>query len=133
MGNSKPPGSDIKSKEKILTLSEEQVSVDRERKIDAVFRLTRTTQAREEVVEAELMHEQVEIRHVLRNQILEEGIIPQVREEHGVLIIPVIEEQIEVIRRQVLKEEIHVITRTTSEKYRQKVILRQQDVTIVKD
>jgi stress response protein YsnF len=55
---------------------------------------------------------------------------PPVREEGDVTIMPVIEEIVVVERQLILKEEIHIRQVHATEKYRETVVVREQDAMI---
>ncbi len=133
MGNKNEPLDEYAEGVDKMQLAEEQVNISKERSVDARYRIHRTTHVNEELLEAELSHDEVDIRHVAINQVLGENASPQVRQDGDVLIIPVIEEQVEIVRRNVLKEEIHIHKRSKTENFRQSITLRNQEVTIEKE
>lgn len=116
-----------------VPLAEERAELTTEKVVDRRVRITRTTHADEKILETELSQEEVVIEHVIKNEPVEEGQIPQVRQEGEILIIPVIEEQVEIIRRYVLKEEVHVRKIKNTETHQEKVILRRQEFTLSRD
>lgn len=116
-----------------IPLAEEQAEVSTQRVVDRRIRINRSTTTAEQLLETELWHEEVEIKHVEKNEPVEEGYFPQVRQEGDVLIVPVIEEQVEIIRRYVLKEEVHIHKLKKSEQFQQKVTLRSQEIEINKE
>lgn len=116
-----------------IPLAEEQAEVSTQRVVDRRVRIQRSTTSAEKLLEAELWHEEVEIKHVEKNEPVEEGYFPQVRHEGDVLIVPVIEEQVEIIRRYVLKEEVHIHKLKKSEQFQQTVTLRSQEIEISKE
>lgn len=132
MENTKMPRAE-EHDEATLKLAEEQVEITKHRHVDAKVELHRTTHSRDELLETELTRENVEILHIPRGEVVNDDSLPQVRQEGDVLIIPVIEEEVEIIRRKVLKEEVHIIKHQATEKFRQSVTLRNQEVTITKD
>ena len=66
-------------------------------------------------VQAPLLHEDVEVRHVAVNRVVTEH--PPVRRKGDTVIVPVVEEELVVTRRLVLKEEIHLIKRRTKQRF----------------
>ena len=112
------PQQDEAEQHEIIPLAEEQAEA--------------TTTA-EKLLETELWHEEVEIKHIEKNETLEEGYFPQVRQEGDVLVVPVIEEQVEIIRRHILKEEVHIHKLKKNEQFQQKVTLRSQEIEISKE
>ncbi|QKJ85534.1 hypothetical protein PMPD1_0559 [Paramixta manurensis] len=117
----------------ILPRVEEQAELRTTRIVDSRTLVSRTTVTDEALLETELQRNEVEIKHVEINQPVDENNIPNVRQEGDVLIIPMIEEQVEIIRHHVLKEEVHIHNINKKEPFKQKVILRRQEVTISKD
>lgn len=117
----------------VIPLAEEQAEVSTTRVVDRRVRIHRSTTTAEKLLETELWHEEVEITHVEKNETLEGGYFPQVRQEGDVLIVPVIEEQVEIIRRHILKEEVHIHKLKKNEPFQQKVTLRSQEIEISKE
>ncbi|QHM76949.1 hypothetical protein C7M52_02936 [Mixta theicola] len=116
-----------------IPLAEEQVEVSTTRVVDRRIRIQRSTTSAEQLLEAELWREEVEITRVEKNEPVEEGYFPQVRQEGEVLIVPVIEEQVEIIRRHILKEEVHIHKLKKREHFQQQVTLRSQEIEINKE
>jgi stress response protein YsnF len=65
-------------------------------------------------VSAPLVREDVEVRRVAVNRVVEEA--PKVRRRGDTVIVPVVEEELVVTKRLVLKEEIHLVKRRTKER-----------------
>ncbi len=116
-----------------IPLAEEQAEVSTTRVVDRRIRIQRSTTSAEQLLEAELWREEVEITRVEKNEPVEEGYFPQVRQEGEVLIVPVIEEQVEIIRRHILKEEVHIHKLKKREHFQQQVTLRSQEIEINKE
>ncbi|MBS6058845.1 DUF2382 domain-containing protein [Mixta calida] len=127
------PQQDEAEQHEIIPLAEEQAEVTTTRVVDRRIRIHRSTTTAEKLLETELWHEEVEIKHIEKNETLEEGYFPQVRQEGDVLIVPVIEEQVEIIRRHILKEEVHIHKLKKNEQFQQKVTLRSQEIEISKE
>ncbi|HCW46534.1 MULTISPECIES: DUF2382 domain-containing protein [Mixta] len=127
------PQQDEAEQHEIIPLAEEQAEVTTTRVVDRRIRIHRSTTTAEKLLETELWHEEVEIKHIAKNETLEEGYFPQVRQEGDVLIVPVIEEQVEIIRRHILKEEVHIHKLKKNEQFQQKVTLRSQEIEISKE
>lgn len=124
---------DMADKRETLSLAEEEAELTTTRVVDGRVKVTRTTVPVEKLLEGQLTQEEVSIEHITKNERLHADAIPQVREEGDVLIIPVIEEEVEIIRHSVLKEEIHIHKRKIAQPYEEKVILRRQEVKIVRE
>ena len=127
------PQQDEAEQHEIIPLAEEQAEVTTTRVVDRRIRIHRSTTTAEKLLETELWHEEVEIKHIAKNETLEEGYFPQVRQEGDVLIVPVIEEQVEIIRRHILKEEVHIHKLKKNEQFQQNVTLRSQEIEISKE
>ncbi|AUY23981.1 MAG: DUF2382 domain-containing protein [Mixta calida] len=127
------PQQDEAEQHEIIPLAEEQAEVTTTRVVDRRIRIHRSTTTAEKLLETELWHEEVEIKHIEKNETLEEGYFPQVRQEGDVLVVPVIEEQVEIIRRHILKEEVHIHKLKKNEQFQQKVTLRSQEIEISKE
>ena len=93
-----------------IPLVEERLEVGKRRVESGRVKVRVAVDRREEMVPAELAHDQVQIRRIPRNVAVIE--LPGVRLEGDTTIIPVVEEQLVVEKRLVLVEEIHVIRRT---------------------
>ena len=72
-------------------------------------RVDKHVQKRIRRIQGPMIHEDVEVRRVPINRVVEEA--PRVRQRGGTVIVPVVEEEMVVTRRLVLKEEIHLIKR----------------------
>lgn len=113
-----------------IELVEEQLEVSK-RDVERGRVIVRTrVEEREELAEAVLHQEEVEVERVARGIVVEA--IPAVREEDGVLIVPVIEEQLVLSTRLFLKEEIRISKSTRREIVREPVRLRGERVEIVR-
>jgi len=91
---------------------------------------TRTEQ-REELVEAELAREEVEVERVPIGR--EIDVVPAVRQEGDVTIVPVVEEVLVVQKRLVLVEEVHLRRTRRSETVSHPVTLATQRAEVVRD
>lgn len=116
--------------EQRLVLYGEKVEVSRRRVETALVRATATTRSREQLVEAELTHERVEVERVPVGRTVDS--VPPVRQEGDTTILSVVEEVVVVERRLVLKEEVHIRRVKTTEHHRETVTLREQEPTITR-
>ena len=107
-----------------------------EEEIDATTRAVKTGSVRVDKhvekrfrrVEAPLLHENVEIRRVPLNRVVD--VAPKTRRMGDTLIIPVVEEELVITKHLVLKEEIHLITRRTKDRSVQEVELNRETAEI---
>ena len=116
------------SEELVLPLSEEQLMVGKRAVESGLVRIHTHVVEREELAQATLMREHVEIERVPINQIVASASAP--REEGDVMIVPVYEEQLVVEKRLVLKEELHIRRTRTTEEWSESVTLRREEVEV---
>ena len=114
---------------KVIELQSEQIEV-RKRVRRTLVRATRTTYTRDQVVEQDLARETVVIERVPIGRVVDA--VPPVREEDGVTIMPVVEEMLVLERRLILKEEVHIRRVHTTERFKETVSLREQEVTVTR-
>jgi len=107
-----------------------------EEELDASTRAVRTgsvridkhVEKRIRKVEAPLIHENVEVRRVPVNRVVERA--PKMQRNGDTVIIPVVEEELVVTKRLVLKEEIHLITHRTRDRSIQEVELNRESAEV---
>lgn len=116
------------SKEDVLHLAEEKLTVTRKQVDDGRVSVNRFTTTHDETVNLLLRHTQADIRRITKNERI--NTMPEIREENGVLIVPVVEEEVEIIRRLVLREEVHIRQQETTVEFKEQVSLRKQQVKI---
>ena len=114
-----------------IPLVEERFEVGKRRVESGRVKVRVAVDTREELVPAELSHDEVEIRRVPRNQAVSD--LPAVRLEGDTTIIPVVEEQLVVEKRLVLVEEIHVVRRSRTATERIPVALRSERAEIERE
>src|SRR5260370_25386449 len=115
----------------VVPLFREEVSLDRQRVITGRVQVSTVLHQHEEPVDALLRRESVEIERTPLDQPVD--CVPPVRHEGDTIIIPVVEEVLIVERRLVLKEEVRVRRVRTTEKHRESVQLRRQEVVVTRD
>jgi uncharacterized protein (TIGR02271 family) len=91
-------------------------------------RVRKTVHERDELVDLPLAREDVEVRRVVKNEVVD-GPLP-VRSEGDTVIVPVVKQVAKVVREWVLTEELHVSTRRTEEHRSANVTLEQEEVTV---
>ena len=127
-----PPDKNLQDKpEVVLKLAEEQVSLSKEQVVDGRVTVTRSTTKHDEVINTLLRHERVEVERVPKAQRIE--VMPEIREEDGVLIVPVVEEEIEIVRKLILREELHIRRVEQQVPFEEVVTLRKQHVKVEKE
>ncbi|MCZ4058543.1 DUF2382 domain-containing protein [Pantoea sp. LMR881] len=112
-------------------MAKENVSVTREEVVDSRIKVTRSTSEHEQTVNALLKHEKVDITRIPKGERVD--VMPDIREEDGVLIVPVVEEEIEIVRKLVLKEELHIRKTRQEIPFEEVVTLRKQQISVSKD
>ncbi|HEX8352621.1 MAG TPA: YsnF/AvaK domain-containing protein [Pyrinomonadaceae bacterium] len=112
----------------IVPIVAEQLEVQK-RKVEAGgVRIRKTVTEREEVVDEPLMREEVQVKRVPVNRVVD-GPVP-VRHVGNTMIVSLLEEVLVVEKRLMLKEELH-ITKEQVESYRpQRVRLRTEEAVI---
>ena len=127
-----PPDKNLQDKpDVVLKLAEEQVSLSKEQVVDGRVTVTRSTTEHDEAINTLLRHERVEVEHVPKAQRIE--VMPEIREENGVLIVPVVEEEIEIVRKLILREELHIRRIEQQVPFEEVVTLRKQHVKVEKE
>ncbi len=112
----------------VVPIVAEQLEVQK-RKVEAGgVRIRKTVSEREEIVDEPLMREEVQVRRVPVNRVVD-GPVP-VRHVGNTMIVSLMEEVLVVEKRLMLKEELH-ITKEQVESYRpQRVRLRTEEAVI---
>jgi uncharacterized protein (TIGR02271 family) len=111
-----------------IELKEEELEVSK-REIERGRVIVRTRiEDREELAEASLLQQEVEVERVPRGIVVET--MPEVREEDGILVVPVVEERLVVTTELVLTEEIRITKKSRTEIVREPVRLRTERVEI---
>jgi uncharacterized protein (TIGR02271 family) len=91
-------------------------------------RLQKRVHTREEVVDEPLLHEEVQVERVERNELVEAA--GPVRYEGEVMVVPVYEEVLVLEKRLLLKEELRISKRTHTVQEPQTVTLREEQVVV---
>ena len=112
----------------VVPVVAEQLEVEK-RKVEAGgVRIRKTVSEREEVVDEPLMREEVQVRRVPVNKVVD-GPVP-VRHVGDTMIVSLLEEVLVVEKRLMVKEELH-ITKEQVESYRpQRVRLRTEEAVV---
>ncbi len=112
----------------VIPLVEERVRVSKRDIETGRVRINTHVEHRLERVVTELDREQIEIRRVPVDRIVD--VAPQVREEDGITIVPVVEEVLVVEKRLRVVEEIHLERRRISEPFETEVELARQTADV---
>jgi uncharacterized protein (TIGR02271 family) len=112
----------------VVPVVAEQLEVQKRKVESGGVRIRKTVSEREEVVDEPLMREEVQVRRVPVNKVVD-GPVP-VRHVGNTMIVSLLEEVLVVEKRLMLKEELH-ITKEQVESYRpQRVRLRTEEAVI---
>jgi uncharacterized protein (TIGR02271 family) len=122
------PAVKIVADDTVIPLLAEDLSVERRKVETGRLRVRRVTNEHVEKVDEELLREELEVERVPVGQIVETR--PPVLETEDEIVIPLVEEV--VVRRFLLKEEVHIRKKRTTERHREQVVLRTQDVLVAR-
>jgi uncharacterized protein (TIGR02271 family) len=100
--------------EVVIPVIEEELATGTREVQTGSVRVEKEVEKRVRRVSAPLVREDVEVRRVAVNRVVEEA--PKVRRRGDTVIVPVVEEELVVTKRLVLKEEIHLVKRRTKER-----------------
>lgn len=112
----------------VVPVIEEQVVAGAQPVKTGSVRVDKHVEKRMRKIEVPLLHEEVEVRRVPMNQVIDQ--IPAIRKKGEVVIVPVVEEELVVTRRLVLKEEIHLIRRRTKDREVREVELNREHAEV---
>jgi uncharacterized protein (TIGR02271 family) len=116
------------SRETVIPLFEEALSVSRRVVPTSRVQVSRVTHSHEHLVDELLERERVEVERVAVDKPIDH--MPSVREEGDCLIFPVVEEVLKIERVLVLKEEVRIRRVKGTERYQERVTLRKQEAVV---
>jgi stress response protein YsnF len=114
--------------EVVVPLHAEEAAVQTLERTTGRVTVSTVTRAREELVEAMLTSERVEIERREVRELVDA--MPAIREEGDIIVIPVVEEVLVTERRLFLKEEVRVRRVRTTQLHQETVSLREQEAVI---
>ncbi len=115
----------------VIPVWQEEVQVSKRwRDAGHGVRVHKQTQQSEQEVRQDLSHENIEIRHVPMDQVVNLDAAPTVRQEGDTLIIPITEEILVVEKRLRIKEEIHITKTRQTTVHSETVPLTSETVSI---
>jgi uncharacterized protein (TIGR02271 family) len=117
--------------EEVIPLVEETATVEKREVVTGRVRVQTVTDAIEEVAQANVQRETVEVTRVPVDRMVETA--PEIRTEGDVTIVPVLEEVLVVEKRLVLKEELHIRRRVAAETVEVPVTLRKQRAVVERE
>ena len=112
----------------VIPVAREEASIARNVVETGVVSVRKTVRERVEVIDEPMLHDEVDIEHVVINRVVAAPEPP--REEGDVLIIPVYEEVVTVQRQWVLKEEVRLRRRELQSRHREEVVLREEQAVV---
>ena len=112
----------------VIPVAREEASVARKVVEKGAVRVRKVVREKVELIDEPLMHDEVDIEHVVVNRVVNAPEPP--REEGDVLIIPVYEEILTVQRQWVLKEEVRLRRREVQSRHREDVVLREEEALV---
>jgi uncharacterized protein (TIGR02271 family) len=112
----------------VIPVAREEASVARKVVEKGAVRVRKVVREKVELIDEPLMHDEVDIEHVVVNRVVDAPEPP--REEGDVLIIPVYEEILTVQRQWVLKEEVRLRRREVQSRHREEVVLREEEALV---
>jgi stress response protein YsnF len=122
------PSSSQKPDSEAIPIVEEELRLDKREVATGKVRVSTVVDVVEELAQASLEEETVEVTRVPIDRAIEEA--PAIRTEDGVTIIPILEEILVVEKRLVLKEELHIRRHTRSEEVKVPIKLRKQRAVV---
>jgi stress response protein YsnF len=114
-----------------IPVIEETLEVSKRMVETARVRVNTTVEHRIDIARAVLEHEEVEIRRVVRDEVVSAP--PPVRQEGNVTIVPVVEERLVVEKKLFLVEEIHLKRVHKAREFSQPVELARQRADVVRE
>jgi len=114
--------------ERRIPLIEERARVDKQVVERGVVRITTSVREREQLLAADVAHEEVNIERIPVNKEVKDR--PQVREDGDVIVIPIVEERVVLVKHLVLVEELHVRRKTVQETVHVPVTVHATEVDV---
>lgn len=112
----------------VLPVVEEEIAVGKRWVETGRVRVSKVVREEEQTVDETLLKEEVDVRRVPVNRVLDAPTAP--RQDGDTLVIPVMEEMLVVEKRLVLKEEIHVTRRQHQVPAEETVTVRREEVQV---
>lgn len=121
----------LQEEKKVIPIIEEKVEITKKIIEKARVRVSKTVHQKTELVEIPLSSEEIVVKRVPKNEIVD--VVPtRVRYEGDVMIIPVLKEVAVVEKRIMLVEEIHVIKNKQAHTETREVVVRSEEVQVEK-
>jgi uncharacterized protein (TIGR02271 family) len=117
-------------RETVIPLFEEELSVSKRVVPTSRVQVSRITHSHEQLVDELLSREQVEVERIAIGKPIDA--MPSVREEGDSIIVPVVEQVLRIERLLILKEEVWIRRVKGTERYQERVTLRQQQAVVTR-
>jgi uncharacterized protein (TIGR02271 family) len=112
----------------VIPVVEEEIAAGAQPVKTGSVRVEKHVDRRIRRIETDLLQEEVEIRRLPVNRVVEEP--PAIRRDGDVIIVPVVEEELIVTKRFVLKEEIHLVKRRTRNHFEKEIPVEKERAEI---
>jgi uncharacterized protein (TIGR02271 family) len=112
----------------VISVAREEASVARKVVEKGAVRVRKVVREKVELIDEPLLHDEIDVEHVLVNRVVDSAQPP--RQEGEVLVIPVYEEILTVQRQWVLKEEVRVRRRQMQSRHREEVVVREEEALV---
>jgi uncharacterized protein (TIGR02271 family) len=116
----------------VIDVIAEELSVEKELVARGRVRVHKRIETFDEIVNTPTFREDVRVERVSINKLIED-VVPEPREEDGVLIIPILEEVVVTETRLMLREEVRVYKQRTQQTDSKTVTLRREVVDIERE
>ncbi len=113
-----------------IPIAREELDVSKKTVKTGTVRVRKIVREHEELVDLPLLREEVEVKRVSINRVIDGPVAA--RYEGELLILPVLEEVLVVQKQWVLKEELHISKRTVETHSPQSVTLRSEEAIVDK-
>jgi uncharacterized protein (TIGR02271 family) len=114
----------------VIPILEERAEIHKRKSAAGKVRIQKVVREHKQTIDEPLMHEEVEIRRIPVNRMVEEP--PTTRLRGGTLVVPVLEEVLVVEKRLMLKEEIEIVKKRITRQEPQEVRLRSEEVVVTR-
>ncbi len=114
----------------VIPILEERAEIHKRQSAAGKVRIQKVVREHKQTIDEPLMHEEVEIRRIPVNRMVEEP--PTTRLRGGTLVVPVVEEVLVVEKRLILKEEIEIVKKRITRQEPQEVRLRSEEVVVTR-
>lgn len=112
----------------VIPVIQEQAHLEKRTVETGRVRITKQVHEREEVVDEALFEEEVEIKRVVVNRVVDQPV--SVRYEGETMIVPLLKEVLVVQKQLMVEEELHITKKRKEKRSPKRVTLRSEDVIV---